>query len=81
MKNYLYTLWLLLLFLPAKAQLNSTFTHYSQENGLSENTVMSIVQDHDGMLWFATWDGINRFDGYDFHVYKARCGKYSTKAV
>ena len=72
MKNYLYTLWLLLLFLPAKAQLNSTFTHYSQENGLSENTVMSIVQDHDGMLWFATWDGINRFDGYDFHVYKAR---------
>ena len=72
MKNYLYTLWLLFVSLSVKAQLNSTFTHYSQENGLSENTVMSIVQDHDGMLWFATWDGINRFDGYDFHVYKAR---------
>ena len=42
---------------------------------LSENTVMAMVQDHDGMLWFATWDGINRFDGYDFQVYKARKSK------
>lgn len=31
-----------------------------------------MVQDHDGMIWFATWDGINRFNGYDFKVYKAR---------
>ena len=33
---------------------------------------MDMVQDHDGMIWFATWDGINRFNGYDFKVYKAR---------
>lgn len=52
--------------------MNCTFTHYSQENGLSENSVMDMVQDHDGMIWFATWDGINRFNGYDFKVYKAR---------
>lgn len=56
----------------AQAQMNCTFTHYSQENGLSENSVMDMVQDHDGMIWFATWDGINRFNGYDFKVYKAR---------
>ena len=72
MKHYICTFLSLLVSLSVQAQLNCTFTHYSQENGLSENTVMSMVQDHDGMLWFATWDGINRFDGYDFHVYKAR---------
>lgn len=53
------------------AQLRCTFTHYSPENGLSQNSVMDIVQDYDGVMWFATWDGLNRFDGYDFRVYKA----------
>ena len=54
------------------AQLHCTFTHYSLENGLSQNSVMDMVQDHEGLLWIATWDGVNRFDGYDFKVYKAR---------
>ena len=35
---------------------------------------MSMVQDNDGFLWFSTWDGINKFDGYDFKVYKTRQG-------
>lgn len=72
MKKLLNILSLLFVSLLAHAQLNCTFTHYSQENGLSENSVMDMVQDHDGMIWFATWDGINRFNGYDFKVYKAR---------
>ena len=29
------------------------------------------MQDHDGFMWFGTWDGLNRFDGYTFSVYKA----------
>lgn len=69
-----YTLIFLLVGLLAKAQINCTFTHYSIEDGLSENSVMDMVQDHDGLIWFATWDGVNRFDGYDFKVYKARQG-------
>lgn len=72
MKKLLNILLFLSFSVLANAQLNCTFTHYSQENGLSENSVMDMVQDHDGMIWFATWDGINRFDGYDFKVYKAR---------
>jgi len=72
MKKLLNILLCLFVSLLAHAQLNCTFTHYSQENGLSENSVMDMVQDHDGMIWFATWDGINRFNGYDFKVYKAR---------
>jgi ligand-binding sensor domain-containing protein len=45
--------------------------HYSAENGLSQNTIMSIVQDRNGFLWFASWDGLNKFDGYDFKIYRA----------
>ena len=31
---------------------------------------MSILQDCDGFMWFGTWDGLNRFDGYEFRTYK-----------
>lgn len=58
----------------ASAQPDCLFTHYSSEDGLSQNTIMSILQDHKGNMWFATWDGINKFDGYAFKTYKARLG-------
>ena len=45
--------------------------HYSIEDGLSQNTVMTILQDKQGYMWFGTWDGLNRFDGYSFKVFKA----------
>jgi ligand-binding sensor domain-containing protein len=35
---------------------------------------MNILQDHKGNMWFATWDGINKFNGYSFKTYKARQG-------
>lgn len=44
--------------------------HYSSVDGLSQNTVMAILQDADGFMWFGTWDGLNRFDGHDFKTYK-----------
>ncbi len=39
-------------------------------NGLSQNTVHNIFQDSRGYLWFATEDGLNKYDGYKFTVYK-----------
>ena len=42
--------------------------HYSIKDGMSQNTVMAILQDKQGFMWFGTWDGLNRFDGYDFEV-------------
>jgi signal transduction histidine kinase/DNA-binding response OmpR family regulator len=48
--------------------------HYSIKDGMSQNTVMAILQDKQGYMWFGTWDGLNRFDGYDFQVYKAMNG-------
>ena len=52
------------------SQTDCVITHYSSEDGLSENTVMDILQDKKGNLWFSTWNGINKFDGYSFHTYK-----------
>lgn len=72
MKKTLYLLFGLLIALEAKTQPECTFTYYSSEDGLSQNTIMSILQDHKGNMWFSTWDGINRFDGYSFKTYKAR---------
>jgi len=43
--------------------------HYSTENGLSHNLVTNIIQDQQGMIWIGTQDGLNTFDGYNFHVY------------
>lgn len=39
---------------------------YDEYDGLSERRVKQIAQDRDGILWFATWNGLNRFDGYKF---------------
>lgn len=71
-KRILYLIAGLISTLAMKAQPDCFFTHYSSEDGLSQNTVMSILQDRTGNMWFSTWDGLNRFDGYTFKTYKAR---------
>ena len=43
---------------------------YSIKDGLSQAVVNSISQDDKGWMWFATDDGLNRFDGYAFTVFK-----------
>jgi len=46
------------------------FEILSMENGLSNNIVWSILQDSRGFMWFATIDGLNRYDGYKFKVFR-----------
>jgi signal transduction histidine kinase/ligand-binding sensor domain-containing protein/DNA-binding response OmpR family regulator len=41
-------------------------------DGLSNNSVTTIFQDNDGYMWFGTYDGLNRYDGYNFKVYRNR---------
>jgi ligand-binding sensor domain-containing protein/tRNA A-37 threonylcarbamoyl transferase component Bud32 len=51
-------------------QNNIKFERITIEQGLSQNTVYAIIQDNKGFLWFGTEDGLNRYDGYNFKVYK-----------
>src|SRR5665648_232766 len=46
------------------------FEHISLDQGLSQSVVLAILQDHQGFMWFGTQDGLNRYDGYEFIVYK-----------
>ena len=50
---------------------NLSFEHLSIEDGLSQITVHSILQDKKGFLWIGTEDGLNRYDGYNFVVYRS----------
>jgi signal transduction histidine kinase/ligand-binding sensor domain-containing protein/DNA-binding NarL/FixJ family response regulator len=46
------------------------FNNISIEQGLSEASVVSMAQDQQGFIWFGTQNGLNRYDGYNFVVYK-----------
>ncbi len=56
----------------ATLQKQITFRDVTVENGLSQNSVVSIAQDSIGYLWFATQDGLNRYDGKIFKYYNKR---------
>jgi signal transduction histidine kinase/ligand-binding sensor domain-containing protein len=49
---------------------NLRFDRISVEQGLSHSTVNCILQDSYGFMWFGTSDGLNKYDGYSFTVYK-----------
>ena len=64
---------LLLVFLPCisdaqRSELN--FINYNSKDGISSNTINAILKDKFGYMWFATEDGLNRFDGISFTVYR-----------
>ena len=72
-RNILLSLILLTFIRPSSTHAQNyelEFEHISIENGLSQSTVFTILQDRNGFLWFGTQDGLNRFDGYNFKVFK-----------
>lgn len=77
MKNIKFIYLLILLYCTIckiDAQSPHTFTQYKTSDGLYQKTIMHILQDTKGFIWFATWDGIYKFDGYHFKNYKNRKG-------
>ena len=62
----------LLLLLPVHNLIAQSyyFNHYQVEDGLSNNAVICSIQDKNGFLWFGTKDGLNRFEGYSFKVFR-----------
>ena len=71
MKRFLFSIILLGQTLLLSAHEHYVVQHYSIKDGLSQNTVMAILQDRQGFMWFGTWDGLNRYDGYEFEDFKA----------
>ncbi len=53
-----------------EAQQTIQFSHINIDQGLSHNSVQCILQDQQGFLWFGTEDGLNRYDGYEFKVFR-----------
>ncbi|MEJ5146058.1 hybrid sensor histidine kinase/response regulator transcription factor [Sphingobacterium sp. MYb388] len=66
--NLLCLLIFLLLCFDIRAQ--SSIEYLGIDHGLSNDFVTDIYQDKDGFMWFGTFNGLNRFDGYEFKIFK-----------
>ena len=75
-KKYTIYMFLLLTFLMSintlyvSAYTNINFKHITGEDGLSQGTVETMIQDNKGYMWFGTNDGLCRYNGYEFKIYK-----------
>ncbi|MGA9637737.1 hybrid sensor histidine kinase/response regulator transcription factor [Flavobacterium sp.] len=61
----------LLQLLGAQEANNLKFKHFSSKEGLSQSSVITIFQDKKGYIWFGTRDGLNKFDGNKFTIYRS----------
>ena len=71
--KYLYIFFIFLLYLPALCFAQEPeyyFKNYQVSHGLSSNTVTAVTQDKKGFMWFGTRNGLNRFDGTAFKIYR-----------
>lgn len=76
MKYLMITICFLLSF-SGYGQIKREISHYTTKDGLSHDGVLCITRDREGFMWFGTFDGLNRFDGHNFVVYKSRPGDSS----
>lgn len=65
-----FVLLLLLQGLLSFGQLGTNFQSFTVDDGLAQNTVTDLIEDHRGFIWIGTADGLNRFDGYTFKHYR-----------
>ena len=75
MFKHKYTIFFLLSFhiltTKSKAQLSQLrFKHYTTTDGLSQGSIYHVAQDSRGFMWFGTFDGLDRYDGYNFRVFR-----------
>jgi ligand-binding sensor domain-containing protein len=74
-----------LLLFPGKADcqdpLHIKFENISVRDGLSQNTPNCIFQDSRGLLWIGTEDGLNKYDGYEFEIFRYETGNYASLSI
>ena len=69
--KHVYTLFLFIFFSLTMQAQNYALRHYDESDGLSHHHASRVLQDSTGMMWVATYNGLNRFDGYRFVTFKA----------
>jgi signal transduction histidine kinase/ligand-binding sensor domain-containing protein/DNA-binding response OmpR family regulator len=67
-----FIVFFFILVIPLFSSQISHFKRFSVKDGLSNNTVLDIDQDHYGRIWLATYDGISCYDGFGFFTVKPR---------
>lgn len=72
-------LWLC--FLPVSSQPTQSVRHYDESDGLPHWNISQVLQDDDGFVWFGTWNGLCRFDGYKFQSFKPQAGDGCTMST
>ncbi|MFD2162863.1 two-component regulator propeller domain-containing protein [Paradesertivirga mongoliensis] len=73
MYRSLVLLWCAISFLYGRVRAQEVqyqFSHLNINNGLSHNQVTAIFKDSKGFMWFGTMTGLNRYDGFNFKVFK-----------
>lgn len=71
MKRYIIVLGIIFFLIGSQISAkNYYFRQYKVENGLSNNNVTCCIQDNHGFVWLGTRNGLNRFDGYSFRIFR-----------
>ncbi|TJZ53295.1 response regulator [Sphingobacterium olei] len=70
MIRYIFLLFFLKIVVVSAQEYPVDFQRYYTQNGLSSNTIFSMCRDSYGFLWIGTEDGLNRFDGINYKVYR-----------
>src|SRR4030042_4170785 len=64
-----------------QAPLHIKFENISVRDGLSQNTPNCIYQDSRGLLWIGTEDGLNKYNGYEFEIFRFETGNYASLSI
>ncbi len=80
LKKYSILIFLLFLSLNSFGYYKCSFEHYSDEDGLSQTTINDIYQDSKSYIWLGTFDGLVRFNGYEFESFKITATNSTSKS-
>jgi ligand-binding sensor domain-containing protein len=68
---FLFVVMIFFLFQKGEAQrFNYSLEQFTTDNGLSHESVLTITKDKDGFMWIGTANGLNRFDGLSFKIFR-----------
>ena len=75
MKKLFFLSIIILIVISSSAQYHFSFSHFTSDDGLSQNSITAMMKDRKGYLWFGTRDGLNKFDGINFTLYNSKPDK------